>query len=232
MNKELSNLEEWLKCNKLSLNIAKTNYMIITKKKLPTVLSDLYMYGDIIDRKRNVKFLGLLIDDDLNWHAHISHVKSKITSSLYAMYCAKEHLITSHLKQLYYSLIYPYLIYGILIWGSAAYFLLRKLEVLQKRAIRLIANAPQYAHAEQYFKALSLLKLQDIMKLFEGKYMFKQVHDLLPKPLLRTFTHNLKYTHTIPDILVISTNFPLVLLCLPKASLCLHLTTGLCCLIP
>ena len=103
----MSNLDEWFKCNKLSLNIDKTNYMIITRKKLPTVLPNLYMCGEIIDRKRNVKFLGLFIDDHLNWQAHISRVKSKITPSLYAMYCAKEHLTASHFK--HYSLIYPYL---------------------------------------------------------------------------------------------------------------------------
>ncbi len=41
---------------------------------------------DVIDRKRKGKFLGLIIDDNLNWHSHIAHVKSKITSSLFAIY--------------------------------------------------------------------------------------------------------------------------------------------------
>ncbi len=120
------------------------------------------------------------------------------------MYCAKEHLTTSHLKQLYYSLIYPYLIYGILIWGSTAYTRLREMEVLQKRVVKLIPNAPPYAHTEQNFKALSLLKLQDTMKLYEGKYMYKQLHGLLPEPLLKTFAHNFEihphYTRRSRDL--------------------------------
>ncbi len=75
MNNELSNLEEWFECNKLSLNIAKINYMIITKKNLPYVLPNIYMSGDAINRNRHVKFLGLFIDDNLNWHEYISHLK-------------------------------------------------------------------------------------------------------------------------------------------------------------
>ncbi len=68
MNNELSNLEEWFKCtcSKLSLNIAKINYMIITMKNLPSVLPNLYMCGDVINSKRNVKFLALFISNNMN----------------------------------------------------------------------------------------------------------------------------------------------------------------------
>ena len=80
-NDELSHIYEWLKVNKLYLNMKKTQYMIFTKNKRKSS-TDLKMDGNDIHEVRKSKFLGVLIDNKLNWKDHISYVSSKICRGL------------------------------------------------------------------------------------------------------------------------------------------------------
>jgi hypothetical protein len=72
VNQDIALLAEWFKVNKLSLNISKTHHVLFSKTK--NVKSDTYVLkldNTIINRVKCVKFLGLLIDENLNWHEHI-----------------------------------------------------------------------------------------------------------------------------------------------------------------
>ena len=71
-----------------------------------------------LERVSHTKFLGLYIDEYLQWNHHISHCANKISSGLYAINSAKHTLSNENLKILYYSLIHPYLLYGITLWGN------------------------------------------------------------------------------------------------------------------
>ena len=67
MTSDLSRLNTWLKANRLSLNIAKTEYMVIgTRQKLITQdLNKMNIHVDSTEIKRvqHTKSLGLIIDD-------------------------------------------------------------------------------------------------------------------------------------------------------------------------
>ena len=67
--------------NKLSLNIAKTNFMIFGYKQCEDnhVVS---INGMDIKRVYDTTFLGLHIDSHLNWCEHINHIKSKISKNV------------------------------------------------------------------------------------------------------------------------------------------------------
>ena len=78
----------------------------------------LYIGNDKLENVRYTKFLGLFIDEKLEWDQHISHVK-KIRSGTYVMNAAGHLLSPNHLQILYNSLVHPYLMYGNLLWGSA-----------------------------------------------------------------------------------------------------------------
>ena len=74
-NSELDNLYSWLKANKLSLNIAKTKFMVIStrQKFLAENCSEINIQldGHPICRVEHAKSLGLIIDDRLSWSNHI-----------------------------------------------------------------------------------------------------------------------------------------------------------------
>ena len=83
---DLENLTEWFKSNKLSLNIAKTNFMLFSKKhpKPNDDTINLSLANETINRVTSTKFLGM-IDDKLSWEVHLNYTKNKMSSGLYAL---------------------------------------------------------------------------------------------------------------------------------------------------
>ena len=137
-----------------------------------------------------IKFLGVYLDEQLNWHKHIQIYKSKISRSLYAINTAKQYLAKKHLKTLYYSFIHPYLEYGIPLWGSTHITYTKQLFIIQKKAIRILTNANYNAHTDPIFKELNILKLKDMYSLSACKLMYQHIHNMLPTPLQNMFTLN------------------------------------------
>ena len=89
---------------------------------------------------RNTKFLGIYIDDGLEWGDHINHITKKIASGADVLQAVKRYLSLDNMKSLYHSLIHSHLTYGTIIWGSAFKYRLHKVEILQKKAIRNNCN--------------------------------------------------------------------------------------------
>ena len=84
-NSDRNNVASWLSANKLTLNNNKTEYMIIgSKKRLGLVTSDPAInVGSLeINRVETTKSLGLMIDESLNWSAHVDHIFKKVASGL------------------------------------------------------------------------------------------------------------------------------------------------------
>ena len=85
LNSELNNVASWLSANKLTLNNSKTEYTIIgSKKRLSRLTSDSAInVGNLeINRVETTKSLGLVIDESLNWSAHVELISKKVTSGL------------------------------------------------------------------------------------------------------------------------------------------------------
>ena len=105
MTSELKKLDTWFKVNKLSLNVSKTNYMIFGKGK--RTLNDYHVYINNVEIEQvsSTKFLGVLIDDKLNWQKQITHVQTKIAKRLSIMYKVKYLLDEAALLTIYTSLV-------------------------------------------------------------------------------------------------------------------------------
>ena len=119
LNQELQMLTDWFRVNKLSLNVAKTNYMLFTYSSQqidPQI--DIHLANSNIKRAMCAKFLGIYIEEKLKWDEHIYNMNNKISKSFFAIRKARHVLSRKHLTTLYYSLVYPYLAYGVTLWGS------------------------------------------------------------------------------------------------------------------
>ena len=139
------------------------------------------------------KFLGVLIDDKLNWKMHINDISGKISRGIAIIVKARKLINTESLKCLYYSFIYPYLTYGNQIWGSTYKSNLEKIYVLQKKAMRIITGSPPRCHSEPLFKNLGLLKLEDINTYLIGMFMYRIYKGYVPSLLQGIFTSNEDY---------------------------------------
>ena len=78
INQELVKVQEWLYCNKLSLNVLKTNYMIFTSRNKCMNAVDIRINNVTIERVYATKFLGVQIDAQLTWKKHIEYTCKKL----------------------------------------------------------------------------------------------------------------------------------------------------------
>ena len=140
INKELLNISNWLKANKLSLNVKKTHYMIFTRKKHTDTDIILSIDGEPIYEVQKTKFLGVIIDKKLTWKEHIALTAGKISWGIGMVIKARNYLNKSGLITIYYSFIYPYLTYCNHIWGCTYKTNLQRIVTLQNRIVRIISH--------------------------------------------------------------------------------------------
>ena len=138
INNELDSISEWLSINKLSLNVKKTKFMLFHfhQRNVNSFTLKLAINSEPIERVREFNFLCLTIDEHISWTPHIQKISNKISRTIGIMCRLKRFLPTRILKLMYTSLILPYIQFSILTWG----FRIGRIEKLQKRAIRTIAN--------------------------------------------------------------------------------------------
>jgi len=190
INEDLSNLSDWFRANKLSLNISKTNYMIIPYKQIDTGTQSIQIDNCDLTNVTSVKFLGLYIDHNLNWQEHIKFCIKKLSSGLYALNSAKHFLPKHLLKNIYHSLVESYLNYGIILWGSAYKCHLRRLNILQNKAVRILNGSKYNDNVTSIYKTLNILKIADLYTLHLGKFMYMYSTGELPKSLTALYTTN------------------------------------------
>ena len=77
------------------------------------------MDGQILERVKTTKFVGVYFDENFTWEYHVDHCRNKMLQGTFAINSSKHILNEKHLKILYYSLVYPYIHYGIMLWGNA-----------------------------------------------------------------------------------------------------------------
>ena len=188
-NKELADISTWLKVNKLSLNIKKTHYMIFTRKKLSHPL-DLRIDNQNAHVTKTSKFLGVYIDDKLNWKTHISYVAGKVARGIGVLGKARKYFNNDCMINLYNAFIYPYLMYCNQIWGSTYKTNLSKLQVLQNKAVRIVTGSPPRRNNEYMYRCSEIMKLNHINTYLVGRFMYKVYHKTLPAIFDDFFRYN------------------------------------------
>ena len=90
------------------------SYSFIEKSKIKLKVNDIPLKQSSV-----VKYLGIYIDDDLNWSAHIKHLQTQVSRST-ALLSKLRHYVNIKVRcAVYYSLIHSHLNYGIAVYGSA-----------------------------------------------------------------------------------------------------------------
>ena len=195
LNKEISKVNTWLLSNKLLLNVAKSKFMIFFKHPRTIPKLNISINGNQVEQVTNFNFLGITIDQNLTWKDHISKISIKIARVIGIMNKLKHIFPHQILRTLYNSLIHPYFIYGLYIWGFSP----KRLTILQKKAVRILARRPYISHSTSIFKNLKILKLKDQYSIQLYKLYHKNINNLLPS-YFNSFTpyyNNDEHTHDL-----------------------------------
>ena len=82
INNELQEVTNWFKANKLSVNASKTNFMLLgTNHKLSRLdeSASIILDNTNLERVNDTKFLGVTIDENINWTNHIETISKNIS---------------------------------------------------------------------------------------------------------------------------------------------------------
>lgn len=146
------------------------------------------MDGNLLERVNEIKYLGIILDNNLNWKSHINYLKSKAAKGSYILSKLRHYVNLHTLKMVYFSLIHPYLSYCISAWGGATKSTLLPLFRLQKKIVRIITFSPFDSHSSPIFHKLKILPLDYLYKYNLG-IMFHKIqnnkisigsHNLIP----------------------------------------------------
>ena len=150
INTELSHVNVWLKANKLSLNVAKTKFIVFHTSNKIVNYPRLKINDYVIERVQSFNFLGLLVHYNMTWSNPIVKVSLKISRTLGILNILKLIYPQCILFTLYNTLIMPHLHYSLLTWGSSIEEK-HPLHLLQKKALRIITNNDFIAHTEPIY---------------------------------------------------------------------------------
>ena len=105
---------EWCKRNRIMLNMEKTVYVNFHARRpvQPAVMVNCAL-------SRETCFLGIHIDENLNFGKHIEHVCGTLNRSYFAMLKLKGSLEHRCMIDAYYALCHSRITYGCLLWGRA-----------------------------------------------------------------------------------------------------------------
>ena len=103
---------------------------------LPLRLPTLTINDTVIKRVNSIKFLGVMIQENMKWDDHIKMVEFKISKNLGIMKKSKCFVHSKGLKNIYFALIHSYINYCNIAWGSKYHSHLKKIFNIQKHATR------------------------------------------------------------------------------------------------
>ena len=187
INKEIVHICNWLHMNKLTLNTQKTTYQVYTNMKHSEDLK-IELNGMEIQQVATVKYLGVYVDSNLKWSSHINYLSLTLSRNIGVISRVKHFIDKQSLLLLYNALVLPYINYCCLVWGFTFPTYINKIEILQKRAMRIIDSQHRLAHADPIFQSLGVLKVKDIAKQQIISLMLRKLNGTLPTELDNLFT--------------------------------------------
>ena len=192
VNDELQNIGKWITINKLSVNISKCSYMVMStpQKGRSALLNNVSLNGQSISEVDKTTFLGVVVDKYLSWKDHITYISNKISKGI-GILIRTRHLLFRHtLLYLYNSLIKPHFTYCISTWGHTSKTHTSKLTILQKRVVRIISYADLHAHAKLLLFKLNILTVVHVYQYAVCKLIYNSLHGTVPIFLRSMFEKN------------------------------------------
>ena len=197
MNRDLNCLKQWLQGNKLSLNVMKTQAMVVGSRPNLKKISDKkiespsFAIGDSqVEIVEKTKYLGVQLDQHLVWDEHTTFLRAKVSRALGFLKYAKKLLPQETLSQIYRGIVEPHFRYCCSVWGSCGESKRLALQKLQNRAARIVTNSSYDAPADALIQKLKWPTIAEIIKRETASIVFKSINGLAPTYLSNIFSKN------------------------------------------
>ena len=169
----------WFDANSLALNVSKTSFLVFSRiSQACPQLSEIHISKGFISRPKDghVRFLGILLDENLSFKHHIDLIKMKVCRNLGILRKLKHIFPGPILRILFHSLIHSYVSYCSVIWMSTFPSFLKPLSNTYDKAINLIQDVNRSA-------TKPLLDIKKLYILSCASFAFLQLHGDIPRSL-------------------------------------------------
>ena len=145
IQRSLRTVEEWVKQQGLSVNPSKTELMVVTRRRKWEV-PPVRIGGVVLEVKKQVTYLGVIIDHHLLWKAHC---ESKVAKSISAMMMCRRAIGNTWglnpkvTRWIYTGIIRPILSYAACIWspGLGKEYIRKAVTKVQRAACLLVTGS-------------------------------------------------------------------------------------------
>ena len=187
-NDILTRFKLYFTLNKLSINTSKTKYMIykpqLRGKKFKRLLYDttntkIEMEDVLLEQVHSIRFLGVIINDQLKWNDHKQHISNKVCKSLGLLYKCRDIMTEQECINIYKTFIQPYFLYAIEVWGHTVQSSTDILAHLQSKVLRIILNCKRSNDAWRHSDG-RILSITDLYEMVIKKLCCKHHLEVLP----------------------------------------------------
>jgi Reverse transcriptase (RNA-dependent DNA polymerase) len=208
-NNQALNMATYCRTNHLSLQNSKTAIVPFHKKTSPISYSPLIrVAGSTIPTSVETSFLGLILTGDLDWSPQIVKVSSKMNRTCFLLRRLKLTVSPNSLILIYHSLFHSHLAYSILFWGACP--AAKRIFVIQKRAVRILAGIPRRSSCKPHFIKLKILTLPSTLIQAASTFVYNNrnifpnnstvhSHSTRSKLEIRSQTHNTQFFQSSPQ---------------------------------
>ena len=180
-NIEAAKIHEWFLANRLTTNSKKASNFILSDYIGDNNPNFKIKMGNVLlKRVKSVKYLGVMLDENITWSEQIEYLSTKLSRSAGIFSKLRYYLKKDILIRVYHALFNSHLQYAILCWGNTNSTNLHRIQVLQNRAIRHMARAPRYYRLDNYYLNYRILKVNDLYDLEISKFMHGHFNNHIP----------------------------------------------------
>ena len=191
----------WAKQHKMRIHYDKTTCMVLGTRPKTREASALNIQIDsnTLKQVNKQKLLGVFIDENLTWTAHIDYLCSTISSKISLLRQLSKYIPTEIQKLFYQGYILPLIDYGSNTWGTTSKYNIERISKLQKRAARIILKTDYNTPSPEMFAELGWPTVPNRHNYNKAVLTYKALNNLTPeyisdliKPLSEIHTRNLR----------------------------------------
>lgn len=189
-----NSITNWLRNNILTLNIDKTKYMAFSYKNIKNppyanfdiiahscTLNNTHCNCIKIERCCQIKYLGIIVDQNLNFSQHIQSLVKRLRKLIFIFKTLRRAANISILKSVYFALCQSIISYCITCWGGAPKSYMLELERAQRAILKVSLFLPFYYPTVDLYKTWSVLTVR---QLFIHNTILKKHSELIFQPEL------------------------------------------------
>lgn len=181
INQDLDKINTWLRMNRLVLNVTKTKCMIFNcNSENSSINVNVVINREQIEQVKQIKYLGVVLDEQLNFIEHVNYICKKISKKLGVLRKVRKNISISTAVNVYNVLIKSHFDYCSSLLYMCSQSHKDRLQLLQNKAMRIILKCSRYTSIEYMLNALRWLNVNQRLFMLCMIFVFKIKNNMYP----------------------------------------------------